>query len=107
MFGWLGKTDKDKSEQVDTEPAEPAYEDTLTARAFRKNIYADATVTSHNGSCTNRAIILDISETGARLRFTNSIEIDDLMTIRIARYNIECRALPIWRTRTDVGVKFV
>lgn len=90
--------------------SECALEDEIDADrrdVHRKDVYADAIVLSHEGTCVNDAILLDISESGARLRFSNNAEIDGPLWIKIRRFRIELEATPVWRSRTDVGVEFV
>lgn len=114
MFSWLfnkstpadadiesGDAGQDIMEiETDTESQDRRY-------VPRKNVYADAVVLSHEGTCVNKAILLDISESGARLRFTNNAEIEGALWVKIGRFRLEVEALPVWRSRTDVGVEFL
>jgi len=74
--------------------------------AKRQNTYADIVAVSANGANRKRGIVLDLSDTGARIRFEYGDGMVDGMLIKIARYGIVKPASVRWRTRTDVGITF-
>lgn len=107
MFGWFQNKQHSTDNDVELDLAEIDEAPEERREADREDVYADAVVQSHYGTCLNRAIILDISKTGARLRFTNNSEIDGVLNIKISRFRIERQAQPVWRSRTDVGIQFI
>ena len=87
-------------------PVLPATPDERRS-AQRQDTYADIAAMSASGANRKRGIVLDLSDTGARIRFEYCDGMIDGMTIKIARYGIAKPANVKWRTRTDVGVEFI
>ena len=73
----------------------------------RQDTYADIAAVSATGTNRKRGIVLDLSDSGARIRFEYGDGMIDGMLIKIARYGIIKSANVRWRTRTDVGIEFV
>jgi hypothetical protein len=105
MFG-LFKSKKAKVTRGDA-TAEAASEQTERRAKGRANTYADMVAISGNGHNRRRGIVLDLSETGARVRLEAGDNLVDGMTVKIGRYSITRKAVTRWRTRTDLGIEFV
>jgi hypothetical protein len=101
VFGWLNGR-KNPVIEIDPEP-----ETVERRRAERNDTYADVVAKSNKGRVLKRGIVLDLSASGARLRFENGDSLLDGMIVNIARYGVKRRSRMRWRTRTDVGVEFV
>ena len=91
---------------VDLAPISPTRPVERRSRK-RKNTYADIAAVSAMGTNRKRGIVLDLSDSGARIRFERGDNLIDGMLIKIARYGIVKSANVRWRTRTDVGVEFI
>jgi len=102
MFKFFGRRGVAAQQQIPEQELEPLER----RRAERQNTYADLLAVSANGGNRKRGIVLDLSETGARIRFEYGDGMVDGMLIKIARYGIIKPANVRWRTRTDVGVEF-
>ena len=102
MFNWLKKQDDPVTE------ASPQVAETPERRtAQRENTYANIVAVSEHGSYKRRGIVLDLSDTGARVRLEAGDTLVDGMTVKIARYGIARKAKTRWKTRMDVGLEFV
>ena len=102
MFNWLKKQDDPVTE------AAPQVAETPERRtAQRENTYADIVAVSENGAYKRRGIVLDLSDTGARVRLEAGDTLVDGMTVKIPRYGIARKAKTRWKTRMDVGLEFV
>lgn len=105
MFGWFKS--KNKQVEIDRTVAVAASEQTERRAKGRANTYADMVAISGNGHNRRRGIVLDLSETGARVRLEAGDNIVDGMIVKIGRYGITRKAVARWKTRTDVGIEFV
>ena len=101
MFGWFKRA---KEPEIEVEEEAEAVERRI---APRNATYADVVAKSNSGRFLKKGIALDLSASGARLRFENGDSLLDGMEVNIARYGIKRRGRMRWRTRTDVGVEFL
>ena len=85
----------------------PTLELSERRAARRVSTYADIVAVSGNGAYRKRGIMLDLSEHGARVRFENGDSLLEDMTLSAARYGIKRKVEMRWRTRTDVGIRFI
>ena len=102
MFNWLKKQDDSV-----LEAAPQAAEMPERRAATRENTYADVVAMSETGGYKRRGIVLDLSDTGARVRLEAGDTLVDGMTVKIPRYGIARKAETRWKTRMDVGLEFV
>lgn len=101
ILDWIRKT-----------PAEPVpeveEESTLIEReAERQNAYAEAIVQTRHGQ-EKRGVLIDISDTGARIRFVSADGVvpDDMIRVIVPLKRIKRVAMIKWKDKTDIGVKF-
>jgi len=103
MFGWFKKSGPE-AVKVDLSTPEESQE----RRAVeRRNTYADIVAVSDGGRNKKRGIVLDLSDTGARVRLEGGDKIVDGMTLKIPRYGITCQAEARWTRHNDIGIVFV
>lgn len=75
-------------------------------RAERVPTYADCQVTFPlNGN--ERGIVINVSNTGARIRFRHRVSLPDRVIIHIPRFSVKVEAIVVRSDDFDVGLKFV
>ena len=103
MFGGLKKKSRNKAPvqtvKVPDLPTELRF-------APRRDTFADMKLQTSSGRDL-KGIVLDVSQTGARLRFVAADSLTEMVRIDVPRLNLRKRARVRWKTRTDVGVEFL
>ncbi|MEO0982736.1 MAG: PilZ domain-containing protein [Pseudomonadota bacterium] len=54
-----------------------------------------------------RGVVLDFSERGVRMRFMAPVAVPDQVRINIPELSLDRPAEVIWRSREDIGLKFL
>lgn len=75
-------------------------------RAKRDTTYAQCSLTSDHGY-TISGIIIDLSDTGARVRFRHHYRLNRFVTVKAGRLRLKRRAEVVWQFGSDAGLKFV
>ena len=75
-------------------------------RATRKGIWCVCTVYSEAGA-VREGIILDVSKTGARIRFRSRGTLPPIVKIKASRIGLNRFACVVWQTTFDAGLEFV
>ena len=98
MFSWF-KNGKSHAEAVDV----PA----LTPRDPRTNMFAEAYIITQFRMKLHGALV-DLSETGARLRFMtlSGVAVRDQIDIRVPLKNINGKATVVWRDQNEIGIEY-
>ncbi len=52
-------------------------------------------------------VVIDLSETGARIRFRTRGKLTGIITLKASRYRINRRARVVWKDMYDAGLEFV
>lgn len=102
MLGRLFKrTPKD-----DETSQEDLIEELVPRRAEREAIYAEANLISRSG-VEKRGIIMDLSETGLRMRFVSADGLlpGDMVKIRASLKSFRGIGTIRWKDKTDIGVE--
>lgn len=73
----------------------------------RENAYAEAIVQTQHGQ-EKRGVLIDISETGARIRFVSADGLveGDMVRVLVTLKRIKRVGTIRWKDKTDVGVRF-
>jgi hypothetical protein len=74
--------------------------------AARKGIWCVCSVYTESGS-VREGIILDISKTGARIRFRNRGTLPPIVKIKASRIGLNRFARVVWQTTYDAGLEFI
>ena len=92
---------------------EPTHQFTQSAatkdvkpRTPRKAIWCVCSVASH-GDVVREAIIMDVSKTGARLRFHVRGRLPERVWIKASRIGLNRPARVVWQDLHDAGVQFI
>ena len=75
-------------------------------RAIRKGVWCVCAV-SFEGGELREGIILDISKTGARIRFRSRGTMPPMVRIKATRIGLNRFARVVWQTAFDAGLEFV
>ncbi len=75
-------------------------------RAGRKGIWCVCVISS-DASQLREAIILDVSKTGARVRFRSRGNLPAEIRIKASRIGLNRRAKVVWQTGFDAGLEFI
>ncbi len=75
-------------------------------RAGRDDTYVECLV-STGGHHTERGVIVDISETGARVRFSHRSTLPSTVRIKALRLQLDRPAKVVWQDFNEVGLKFL
>ena len=75
-------------------------------RSERSPRWAECAVT-YPGGYQREGVVLDMSVTGARVRFRTQSSMPQWVLINIAKLNIEQRAEVVWQTDHECGLRFV
>lgn len=73
--------------------------------AVRKDVWCVCQVMSRDGA-VREGVILDISATGARVRFRDRGELPDLVKIKASRIGLNRFARVVWQRTPDAGLEF-
>lgn len=90
--------------ELESEPADEAPKETRTSN--RVGAYKVASVTYPTGY-VRRGVVIDLSPTGARLRFSQRGGLPDTLKVKIAGMAGERRAEVVWQEDTDAGIRFL
>lgn len=93
------KVDRDV---VPAEPEEPAE----TRTTDRVGAYKVASVTFPTGY-VRRGVVVDLSATGARMRFSQRGALPDRVRVKIAGIAGDRLAEVVWQEDSDAGIRFV
>lgn len=75
-------------------------------RAPRKGVWCVCSVISQSGAI-REGIILDVSKTGARVRFRNRGTLPPIVKVKASRIGLNRFARVVWQTTFDAGIEFV
>jgi hypothetical protein len=75
-------------------------------RAERDDAYVECLV-STGGRHAEKGVIVDISETGARIRFNHRSTLPETVRLKALRLKLDRPAQVIWRDFNEVGLKFL
>jgi len=75
-------------------------------RAQRKGIWCVCSVYAETGA-VREGIILDVSKTGARIRFRNRGTLPPIVKIKASRIGLNRFARVVWQTTFDAGLDFI
>ena len=90
----------------------PVYADHTVREGDRKGHWCVCTVYSTDSNRTQQqmareAIILDVSETGARIRFRSKSRLPKTLFLKASRLGLRRYARVIWQDEFDAGIVFV
>lgn len=107
MAGWLSKISRKSAKKVDVArlSPEPSDEPKQLFRAERLNAFMEVYVITEFGY-KRQGVALDVSDTGARLRFHTSESMPPRIRLKIPKMKIDCAADVVWHKGIDVGVRF-
>lgn len=91
----------DVSRIVEKETDEPKP----MVRAGRSNAFMEVTVVTEHGY-KRQGVAVDVSDTGARLRFHTSESMPPRIRLKIPKIKLDCDADIVWHRGVDVGVRF-
>lgn len=101
ILKWFSKTpDAPVPEEEEVDPR-------VEREAERENAYSEAIVQTRHGQ-EKRGVLIDISETGARIRFVSAdgVVVDDVIRVLVPLKRIKRVATIRWKDKTDIGVRF-
>lgn len=75
-------------------------------RAPRKGVWCVCNIYSQSGA-VREGIILDVSASGARIRFRNRGTLPPIVKIKASRIGLNRFARVVWQTAFDAGLEFV
>ena len=75
-------------------------------RGARKGIWCVCTI-YYEGGATREGIILDVSKTGARVRFRTRGTLPRLVKIKASRIGLNRFARVVWQSTFDAGLEFI
>lgn len=108
MAGWLSRLfkrgdadtlDVERVVEPETEEAKPQV------RAGRENAFMEVVVVTEYGY-KRQGVAIDVSETGARLRFHTAESMPPRIRLKIPKLKMDCLADIVWHKGVDVGVRF-
>ena len=107
MAGWLSKITGKTARKIDVArvAAEPADEPKQIYRPERQNAFMEVYVITEFGY-KRQGVALDVSDTGARIRFHTSESMPPRIRLKIPKMKIDCQADVVWHKGIDVGVRF-
>ena len=74
-------------------------------RADRENSFMEVQVVTGHGY-KRQGVAIDVSSTGARLRFHTSESMPSPIRLKIPKIKMDCEAEVVWHKGVDVGVRF-
>lgn len=83
----------------------PLDDPSQTKRANRANSFMEVSVITAHGY-KRQGVAIDVSDTGARLRFHTAESMTAPIRIKIPKLKMDCSADIIWHNGVDVGVRF-
>lgn len=108
-MNWLSKLLKRKSaKELDitrVTQATAAMEPVKAARPQRKDAFMEMVVVTEAGD-RMKGIALDVSKTGARIRFQTTAALPSRIRLKIPKLKFDRDVDVIWRKGVDAGVKF-
>lgn len=75
-------------------------------RGARKGIWCVCSVFTEGGAA-REGIILDVSKTGARIRFRNRGTLPSIIKIKASRIGLNRFARVVWQSTFDAGIEFI
>lgn len=101
----LGRLFKRKQED-DGASEEDIIEELLPRRAEREAVYAEAILISRSG-VEKRGIIMDLSETGVRMRFVSADGLlpGDMVKVKAILKSFRGIGTIRWKDKTDIGIE--
>jgi hypothetical protein len=75
--------------------------------ALRKRVLKGAVAASNDRRLTIPCTLKDISDTGARLKVSTSVTVPDTFELIIDIDGLEADCQVIWRSNSEIGVKFI
>ena len=105
MFDWLGKlfrrTPEPEPEPTPEVEALPEVERT----GDRAHSFMEAIIITQN-AYRKKGVAVDMSETGARLRFHSTEGLTEIVQVKIPLAKVDRSARVVWKDGTDVGVQY-
>ena len=110
MFSGKGNTKVDlkralKGDASSAPYAQPSFQMNDMRRASRKDLWCECSLTSF-GAEVREAVIVDISQKCARVRFRRRGSLPETVHIRAARIGLNRTARVAWQTVFDAGLEF-
>lgn len=87
-------------------PLEPQQESVERRKAMRQKSFLRGTVYFNNRRSALDCLIRDISDYGARLIFSGTVTLPDMIELHVPQKEHTSRARVIWRHGREVGVAF-
>ncbi|MEP1143022.1 MAG: PilZ domain-containing protein [Henriciella sp.] len=101
------KIDLERAERTSAPlPIEILRPATDKRRGPRKGIWCVCSVFTEAGA-VREGIILDVSKTGARIRFRNRGTLPNVIKIKASRIGLNRFAKVVWQSTYDAGIEFV
>lgn len=102
MLSRLFKRNPVEDESLD----EDLLEELVPRRAEREAVYAEATLISRSG-VEKRGILMDMSETGVRMRFVSSDGLlpGDMVKVKAILKSFRGIGTVRWKDKTDIGIE--
>lgn len=75
-------------------------------RGPRKGVWCVCVIETRGGE-KREGVIIDISKTGARIRFRSRGTLPDVVRIRASRIGLSRFARVVWQSEFDAGIEFV
>jgi len=101
LFGRKTASRLDVNRVAQEETGEPEQ----NLRAGRSNSFMEVIVVTGHGY-KRQGVAIDVSKTGARLRFHTSESMTSPVQIKIPKLKMDCAADVVWHKGVDVGVRF-
>jgi len=101
IFGRKNSAVLDVNRVVEEDTDEPKP----TFRADRANSFMEVIVVTGHGY-KRQGVAIDVSTTGARLRFHTSESMTSPIRLKIPKLKMDCAADIVWHKGVDVGVRF-
>lgn len=101
ILKWFSKTPEAPA------PEEEEIDPPMERESVRENAYAEAIVQTQHGQ-EKRGVLIDVSETGARIRFVSADGVmpGDTIRIIVSLKRIKRVGTIRWKDKTDIGVRF-
>lgn len=75
-------------------------------RALRKGTWCVCQIMTREGA-VREGVILDVSQTGARIRFRDRGELPRIVKIKASRIGLHRFARVVWQRTPDAGIEFI
>ena len=108
MAGWLSKLTRKSTPKLDVARATKTDAEDAPKplfRAERLNSFMEVYVITEFGY-KRQGVALDVSDSGARLRFHTSESMPSRIRLKIPKLKVDCLADVVWHKGVDVGVRF-